>query len=360
MKKVKLGIAGCGDVAQKTYFPGIAEVLNVEIMAVCDTVEERVKLAKDWLKAREHYTDYNEMLQKADIEAVLILTPMQLHARMALAAIEAGKAAYTEKVMATTVEDADQLIEEAKKANVMLASAPAVMLSPVNRQIKNLVQKGAIGKTCLVRAQGSHEGPGGHLDRITDPTWFYKKGAGPVFDLAVYALHTITGILGPAKSVTALSGITVPEVVVAAGEAKGRKIEVEMDDNTVMLIDFGDATFAMVNGSFRVQAAKGPRMEFYGTQGTINVGGSREAPFEMFRNDEAVGFKGWATPAPPPMFLQRKRWGLASGVEHMADCMLHDKELVLTPEHARHVIEIMTKCYDAAREGCTLELQTTF
>ena len=186
-------------------------------------------MASDRLKAKKHFTDYDEMLDNADIEAVLILTPMQLHAQMALAAIRAGKAAYTEKVMATTVEDASLLIDEAKKADVMLASAPAVMLFPANRQIKSLVQRGAIGKVCLVRGQGAHEGPGGHLDRITDPTWFYKKGAGPLFDLAVYALHTITGILGPAKSVTALSGITLPEVVVAAGEAKGRRIDVEMD-----------------------------------------------------------------------------------------------------------------------------------
>jgi len=275
-RKVKTGVVGVGDVARKTYLPGIVAAPNVGLVAVCDDFPGRAKTVKEIYGAQEHYTDYEEMLERADIEAVVILTPMPLHAPFAIAALQAGKHAYTEKPLATTMEDANKMVQEARGRSLKLACAPPLMLTPLNQKLKELIGQGVIGKVCFVQAHGSHRGPERFGDRYTDPTWFYKPGAGPVFDLAVYQLHTLTGVLGPAKRVTAFSGVAIPERVIYSGPTRGQKIQVEVDDNTHMLLDFGDATFAYLDGTFCMWASKGPRMEFFGNDGVADYSKLRE------------------------------------------------------------------------------------
>jgi len=117
MAKVKVGVVGTGDVASHTYLPGIASFPNVELVAVCDIVEERARWAKEEFGAKECYTDFEEMLEQADIEAVVDLAPIAAHGALNRKALQAGKHLYTEKSMATTMEDADAIVEMARKYN---------------------------------------------------------------------------------------------------------------------------------------------------------------------------------------------------------------------------------------------------
>jgi len=143
---------------------------------------------------------------------------------------------------------------------------------------------------------------------------------------------------------------------VRGGPYKGKRIDVEVDDNTLIMLDFGNATFAFVDATFCVRAAKGPSMEIYGSEGTISIGEyGAERPFELYREDLKLGIRGWTALELP----DRDNW-FTGAVAHMIDCILEDKEPVVSGEHARHVIEIMTKAIEAARQGQALELETTF
>jgi predicted dehydrogenase len=356
-RRVKIGAVGVGDVARKTYLPGIVALDNVELVAVCDNFPGRAEAAMGMYGAREYYTGYEEMLAKADIEAVVVLTSMPFHAPVAIAALQAGKHAYTEKPLATRLEDAEKMIEEAGSRQLKLACAPPLMLTALNQKMKELIAQGVIGKVCFAQAHGSHRGPERFGDRYTDPTWFYKPGAGPVFDLAVYQLHILTGILGPAKTVTALSGISIPERTIYSGPTKGQKIDVEVDDNTQIMLDFGDATFAYVDATFCMLASQGARMQFFGSEGTLAVVGA--GGLQVYRQDGEAGIGGWMG-LDRSYFQAPASWSLAQGVEHLADCILEDRQPVISAEHARHVLEIMLKAGEAAREGRTRALETTF
>ena len=159
MGKVRIGVLGAGDVAQHTYLPGIARLGregHLELAAVCDAVEERGGRAASLHRIPQAFTNYDEMLERGGIDAVVNLTPMQLHAEMTLRAIAAGKHVYTEKPIATTLADADRVIAAASEAGRVLACAPALMTHPESQEIKGLIAGGAIGKTCYVRARGSH------------------------------------------------------------------------------------------------------------------------------------------------------------------------------------------------------------
>jgi len=357
MAKVKIGVVGAGDVASHTYLPGIVTFPNVDLVAVCDVIEERARWAKEKFGAKEAYTDFDEMLERADIEAVVNLTPISEHGELNLKALRAKKHLYTEKSMATTMEDADAIVEEARQAGLKLACAPPVLLSPLNTALKRLMGEGIIGKVAFARAHSSHFGAAEFLGYRSDPTWFFKPGGGPIFDMGVYAIHTLTGLLGPAKRVTALSGIAIPERLVRSGPAKGKVIQVEEDDNTQIMLDFGGSTFGVIDATFCVHATKGPWTEFYGGLGVLYINRG-DPPVELYLVDREHDLKGWCT---PDLGLRPgERWTLANGVEHLAECILEDKEPLISGEHARHALEIMIKAKEAARQGRTLELETTF
>jgi len=114
---------------------------------------------------------------------------------------------------------------------------------------------------------------------------------------------------------------------------------------------------AFVDSGFCVTGSKAPQLELFGTEGTLSFVGYRaDPPIEIFVDDMARGVCGWIRPEgrlPQPTTR-------AMGVAHVVDCLLDGKELILTPEHARHVIEIMNKAQESAQQGRALELETTF
>jgi predicted dehydrogenase len=217
--------------------------------------------------------------------------------------------------------------------------------------------------------RSSHGGPAAGA-WPADPTWFYQEGSGPLLAMGVYGIHDITGILGPAKRVFAMSGITEPERTVRAGPFAGKRIEVTADDNTLMMLDFGGSTFAVVDGTFNVNAARGPAVEIFGRRGTLNVvrdGGTgvdpSQAPLELFLLDAAPGADGWITPRVPGFDEQVAhvhKLQRAIVIEHTVDSIRSGQKPILSAEHGRHALEIMLRAAEAARSGRAVDLRTAF
>jgi predicted dehydrogenase len=357
--KVKIAVIGCGMIAEESYVPGIVQMEKANLVAVCDSSAGRAELLRNMFDVPRSYTSLDTMLAEEEFDLLVNLTPIQAHYAINLKALQADKHVFSEKTFAQTVQEATELIQTAKAKGVKLGAAAATMLSDVNQKIKRMIEEGAIGKVAFAKVISSNGGPAYEPIWPADPTWFYKKGAGPVRDMGVYGLHTITGILGPAKQVTAFSGLSDPVRYVRGGPFKGKCIDVEEDDVTLFMLDFGDATFATVDASFCVRATKAPSlvsMEIYGSDGTI-VGSVWEAknPLSVWRDEVKLGVRGWTDveTAPEP-------WELPSGVEHLVDCIMEDREPIPSGEHARHVLEIINKGLVAARTGQTQKLETTF
>ena len=222
-------------------------------------------------------------------------------------------------------------------------------------EARRLVRDGAIGKVAFARVRSSHGGPASGA-WPADPTWFYQKGSGPLFDMGVYGIHEITGILGPAKRVVAFAGITEPTRTVRGGPFKGKKIDVTADDNVLMMLDFGGSTFAVVDGTFNVNAARGPKLEIFGREGTINIAGrpygGEGPPLEIFRLDAAPG-SGLDRAGAAETRRTMRRLRAAPGRSRRSPRGLpRDRSAAgAEPEHARHVLEIMLKADESARTG---------
>jgi len=375
---VKLGLVGIGDIAIKSYLPTIAGLRGskIDFVAACDVVEERAKKAKEF-GARKCYTDYYEMLKKEDIELIVNTTPFKLHAPFTIAAAKAGKHVLVQKPLATTLEDGKAMIEAARKARVKLGAEPSNHLDPWCQEAKRLIAEGAIGKACFARCRSAHFGSESRPTYVSRE-WKYRRDlAGVVnialFDLGGYAINQLTELLGHAKRVAAFSGLALPERFIRKEQAELEYMEPygpmraksDVDDNAMLILDFGEGVLAGVetNYCFRTCVhSLTPGLEVHGTEGSIYLE-TPQGPLVVYSDrEEYAGLKGWFTGGAPSKGFSPPQggWGEYKSVEHMADCILEDKEPLLRGEHALHVLEIMVKAIESAETGRAMNLSTAF
>jgi predicted dehydrogenase len=339
---VRIGIIGCGNVLSayratidKLRLRGMAAVV-----AACGRASQRAAACAE-LGVQRFTTDAQEVIVAPDVDVVIILTSMTEHARLARAALEAGKHVLVEKPLATTLEESKSLVELARRSRGHLVCAPFTILSPTFRTIARRMRRGDIGKPCSGRARYGWAGP-------SWSEWFYKPGGGCLFDLGVYCLTSLTGLLGPAQRVTAMTGVAIRE-----REINGHSVRVEAEDNAQVLLDFGEGAFAVVTTGFTMQQYRTPALEVYGTTGTIQMLGDDWDPdgYELWQN--SVG--AWQ------VFKETTPdWSWTDGLNHLIDCIQAGTQPLVTLSHSHHVLEIMLKAQQAGREGRTLSLESTF
>ena len=352
MRTVRIGVVGCGEVAQRVYLPEFHRLNDkAALVAVCDRVEERARAAQQRFGARTYYTDLERFLRESDAEIVVNLTPHKAHVPVSMAALEAGRHVYTEKPLAQSVDDATQLIETARAHHVKLACAPVTLLLPTAQRWQHLLREGVIGDVTFARAQLL--APPIWDDFPPDHVWYYAAGSGPLMDVGVYALTALTGLFGPALRVSAMAGTIMSEHVISNGPAAGRRFRNEVADSVHLHLDFGHF-FATFDVSWCVQASRNETLEVYGTHGTLSGDPTyANTPIHIFRPGD-----GWRVDEPTPRLPRSDDWFL--GVAHLVDCVLHDTEPIPSATHARHVLDIMLTALRSAQEGRTLTLQTTF
>lgn len=354
MEKIKLAFLGVGDVAQRDYLPEFDRLAGrAEIVAACGRTEERVRAVAERYGISAWYTDYERMLAETEAEAVINLTPIQRHPETTLAALQAGKHVYTEKPVASTVREAKRIRTEVNQRGLTLVCAPCVMLFPQVKYAQALLREGAIGPVYAARGYG-HMGIPPWSGYTSDPSPFFASGGGPALDMGVYPLHTLTGLLGPVKRVTAIVAKVLDYFTIADGPFQGRVVPVEADDNWHLILDFGDSRLAALTANNCVLGTLAPPVELYGLSGTIALDPlDVSTPVEVLRQGT-----GWQKVTLP-------QTGRAAGpdhhrgIEHLVDCIQHKTRPVLNIEHALHVVEIIEKAAQSARQGCILDLETT-
>ncbi|MBI3476011.1 MAG: Gfo/Idh/MocA family oxidoreductase [Acidobacteria bacterium] len=343
-RPIGLGIVGCGNVMDGAYMPAIQRLQSkgwVQVVGASHTSRERCQPVLDKWAIPNYFETYQQLCDTPEIDVVVVLTSMKEHGAIARAALRAGKHVLVEKPMAVSLHEAKKMVDLARTSNCFLVSAPFVTLSPTFEIIRDRVDAGDLGKVCLVRARYGWSGPDWS-------EWFYQPGSGPIFDLAVYSLTTITGILGPAKKVTAMTGTAQPSRIV-----NGRRVKVKVEDNAQILLDFGSATFAVVTSGFTMQKYRSPALELYGTEGTIQMMGDDWAPegYELWQNK--VGAWQVFSETDP-------HWQWTAGLQHLIECIRNGKRPTVTPEHAYHVLEIMLAAQTAGKTGRAQALKSTF
>ncbi|CUX65317.1 Oxidoreductase domain protein [Agrobacterium tumefaciens str. Kerr 14] len=380
MKKLRVGVVGVGTVALRGVIPHLVQddlQDRLELAALCDPVIERAEGTAHQYGIAQAYASYDEFLQKSDVDVITLASPIGVHFEQGMKAIEAGKHVHFNKTMTTTLAEANRLIEAAGRNGVKLVSSPGEMLRPHNIKVRQMIRDGVIGKLswaiCGAAFADYHvdepERDGAPGGKPINPAWYFKKpGGGPLYDMSVYSLHSLTGILGPARSVMAMSGIALP-----VREFAGHLIETEADDNTLILLEFPGNAYAVVYGT--AAGTLGDPLDFsgryYGTKGRIEGLRLNGEYFDYEGREEAVtapdggtqpGFGGneWILPNIDGVHKTIPEQHVHADLMQLIDWVQLGKPSVATAEHARHVIEIIEAAFSSAATGQRIPLTTAF
>lgn len=357
---IRVGILGCGDIAQKSYLPSLTRQFKglARVSAVCDIMETRAVAAGERYGVPA-FTDAPTFLQRGLADVVVILTPLLTHARLALAALQAGKHVYTEKPLAATVAEASALLRQADAKRRIIAAAPSASVTPAVLAVRKLLASGLIGKVCLARAHSSHGGPSGVWN--TDYSWVYRKALSgpvpPIYDMGVYGLSTLAALLGPVTRVTALSGDGIsPRRIEVAGR-KPYWLKPDGHDNAFLLLDFGAARFAALDASYCLRVTDGWPIELFGSEGLLQFN-HWAGRIRVFSRTGGAGFPKhrWTTRTVKPGRVDP----FMAGLEHMLTALARGRRPLNGGLFSRHLVDIMESAIRSSRTGRTLKLRTTF
>lgn len=362
---IRAGIIGCGHVAQYAYVPGIQLLGDqITVVATFDTIEERAAAVAAPFPDAVAYTSMDKFLDHnggGEIDLVFNLTPAPLHLEITRQVFEAGYDVYTEKPIAATVDEARELTALAEQSGRRLIVCPATIVTARFRWLRQVVESRELGRAIMIKAQIAGMGPAAWTEYIGDPRVFYQPGVGPMIDTGVYMLHGMTGLLGPAKRVQAVGGIAIPRREITIPRFKGETIDVTTPDLFSINLDFGDESYGHLFTSFATPATKAPWFELYAERGTVSVSAAQwyngNGGNDIFRLDGASA--GWTNDAPTPNPLPTEDI-LASGILHAIRHIAGDEPLMLSPEHATHVLEIMQAALHSVETGEAVEIESTF
>lgn len=348
-RKIRIGVIGCGSVSH-SYLPHLTQCRYVQLVSACDIIPERARAQAERFNIPNYYPHINQMLAGAEFDLLVDLTDMQEHEHLNRQALEAGKHVWSEKPMANSLAAGQKLLELAKKKGLRLWGAPAMVISPAFAIMAKTLATGKLGSIAAAHADYGHTGPNWSA-------FFYEKGGGSLPDLAVYNLTTLTGLLGPAKAVSAMTSIVTPtRQIDRVGE-----IKVEAEDNAMLLMDHGNGVISHVQSGFN----------YFNPHGHDGSGEQRHT-VQIVGNKGVMGLVGydWAPQGvdvateDEPVFQRQKIensdfvWQM--GASHIAECLVTGKEPLITPEHALHVLEVIQATRESNETGRRIKLRSTF
>jgi len=349
-KKLKVAVIGCGSVSNR-YLPQLLSSPLIEVVSLCDIKPDRaIEQNKQYKVNAKTYANIDEMLAGVPFDMMVTLTDMQAHGDLNKKALLAGKHVWSEKPMANTYAEGKALLALAKRKKLRIWGAPAVVNSPQFAFMSKTIQEGKLGRIASAHGQYGHTGP-------TWSAFFYEKGGGSMPDLGVYNMATLTGLLGPAKSVMAMTSIVNPERTV---DDKG-KIKVVAEDNAHVLLEHDKGVISHVMCGFNYFDPHGHEA---GAQSLHSI-----QIFGDYGNMRLIGYD-WETNGvildtswtEPPVLTSTDKGGYEwqEGARVVGESLMKGIEPRINVEHALHVLEIIEAARKSSATGMKIKLVSSF
>lgn len=347
--RIKIGVIGCGSVSH-SYLPHLSQCPYAELVSACDIKPERAEGQAERFHIPNYYPHIDRMLAGADFDLLVNLTDMQEHERLNQQAIEAGKHVWSEKPMANSLEAGQALLATARAKGVRLWGAPAMVVSPQFAFMAQTLNAEKLGRLAAAHADYGHDGPDWSA-------FFYEAGGGSLPDLAVYNLTTLTGLLGPAQSVSAMTSVVTPTRNV---RDKG-EIRVVAEDNAMVLMEHRNGLISHVQSGFNYfnpHGHDGSResrhtVTIVGNQGIMGLVGYDWDP-------QGVDVATRDQPEYQRFVTDKGDFCWQMGASLAAECLATGKEILIDPEHALHVLEIIQATHQSQETGRRVQLRSTF
>ena len=265
-RRAGIGVIGAGNILGR-YLKGMSRYPELHVVGCAGRSPERARAAAD-----EHgigwFGSVGELLASPEVDVVLNITTPLAHAETTEAALEAGKHVYVEKPITAALPDARRLVVKAQAAGLLLGSAPDTFLGSAAQTARQAVDDGLIGDPIGVagfitsgRVETWHP----------DPTFLFQQGGGPVADMGPYYLTAMVNLLGPLASVSARGRIGSPTLTVTSPERRVDTVTVTVPTHVCAVLEFQSGVVGTFLASFDAWDHHLPRIEVYGTEGTLSV-----------------------------------------------------------------------------------------
>ncbi len=349
MRRIKIGVIGCGFISG-IYLKNLTQLFqNTEVVACADIVMANAEARANEFNIPKACT-VEELLADPEVEIVLNLTIPAAHAEVSLAALKAGKHVYNEKPLAVNREDGKKVLAAAQEKGLFVGCAPDTFLGGGLQTCRKLIDDGWIGSPVAATAFMTCHG---HESWHPAPEFYYQAGGGPMFDMGPYYLTALVSLLGPVRRVTGSARISFPQRTITSQPKSGQKIDVEVPTHVAGILDFENGAVASIITSFDVWNANLPRIEIYGSEGSLMVpdpntfGGP--VSFRMHGQEE------WKE---IPLVYGYNENSRGLGVADMANAIVNGGKHRANGEVAYHVLDIMQGFHDASNEGRHYELKS--
>jgi len=350
MQTLRFGMVGCGQRSDH-FFKMAQAIKDVAFVATCASHLESAQRKGTAYGITAHFDEYETMMDEVELDAVFVTTPQSVHAEVCLAAFERGLHVLNEKPMATSFENCQAMVRAADKSGVVFMSLPYEMVSPM-LTAQSLLKEEYIGK--ITGAEACLNIPGPARDN-----WYYKRSiahGGAMLDCMVYPVSRVINLLGPARRVTGFVNNLIPRRIVDGG----RQIRSDVDDNVTLLVEFEGGQVAVLRTLWGT-ACEENSTTVYGREGTIALSSDGRTILQYrdrvhrSANAKPVEWRDWEGCVEVPQVAVTE-----NTVEHFVRCLREGTEPSCSGRRQLHIHEILFKGYDAAREGRTLTLETSF
>lgn len=348
-KKLRVGIIGVGGIAQ-AHMQGYAKLKDkVELVAFCDTILERAeKGAKEFGSTKAKcFTDYREMLEMKELDAVDICTPNKFHAPIAIDALKAGKHVYCEKPMAMNTEEAEAMVRTAKETGKKLSVGYPSRFSDDAQLLKEMISAGELGEIYYAEASA--------IRRRGVPTWgvFLSKelqGGGPLIDIATHILDLILWLMGDYSKPVAVLGSAYKKIAPLGGYNiwgpwDPEKFEVE--DSAFGMVKLESGATVVVKSSWALNTEEPHPSYLCGTKGGAVLGAGSTKVFTEAHN-RLIDL------VPVPTHSRESL--IDREIANWVECLLENKEPLVKAEEAAQVTRILDLIYKSADAGQAINL----
>ncbi|HEY3282859.1 MAG TPA: Gfo/Idh/MocA family oxidoreductase [Armatimonadota bacterium] len=340
MDKLRVGIIGTGGIAQSVHIPGYQKLEDVEVVACCDILPERVEEGKSKFGIPTGYLDYTEMLAKEKLDIVSVCTPNYRHMAPTLAALEAGCNVLTEKPIAVNAVEGQKMVDTAKKVGKKFCVGLNNRQTSEAQALKRAIDAGELGEMYFARAQA--------LRRRGIPGWGVfgekdKQGGGPLIDIGVHILDLTLWLMGHPKPI-AVSGQTYQKfgkregIVGLFGQWNRETFTVE--DFAVGLVRFDNGATLVLESSFAANLEN----DIFSTQIMGTEGGCTLAPCRIYTERNMTLLD--TSPAHLPNIGTH-----AENIRKFVEAVKTDGEVPVPGEQALMVTKILDAIYASAEAG---------
>jgi predicted dehydrogenase len=353
MKTLKVGIIGCGGIATQKHMPSLALIKEVEMVAFCDIIIEKAEKAKEEFGSKDAkvYKDYKELLKDKTIDVIHVCTPNRSHSFITVDALEAGKHVMCEKPMAINTVEAKKMVDAAKRTGKKLTIGYQNRYRPDSLYLKAEAEKGTLGDIYYAKAHA--------IRRRAVPTWGVflnevEQGGGPLIDIGTHALDLTLWMMDNYK----------PKMVVGSVFHKlGQQRQTanawgdwNLDEFTVEDSAFGYVV--MENGAtIVIESSWALNSLEVGEAQTTLCGTLAGADMKdglrinFVKNNRQVVEKPAFGPGGVAFYEGKGERSQDVEARMWIDAILNDKDVLVKPEQAFAVTQILDAIYESAKTG---------